>query len=399
MSANQAKLSVQSMCRVLDVSASGYYAWQGRAPSKRATQDTVLTERIRLLHAASDENYGSPNIHADLRDEGTRVGRKRVARLMKVAGLRGISRRRSFVVTTQRDRRQRPAPDLVNREFTADGPNQLWVADMTYIPTWAGFIYLAVVVDVWSRRIVGWSFSETMTSDLVLAALNMALELRKPEGVIHHSDQGSQYTSIAFGNRCKEMGVRPSMGTVGDAYDNAMAESVFASLECELIDRRSFKTKTEARLAVFTWIEAWYNPRRRHSAHGRISPINFERLHADKLHRAPSVPHGLPTAALGRIVASADRPPPWTYMDAPSLQGSLTLSASRRRLQTYIRPSIARSALALMECAGWLLNNSASSKLEVHARFDQPRSYLSCHQQSIAMQPVERISRVLRSTC
>ena len=180
---------------------------------------------------------------------------------------------------------------------------RLWVADMTYIPTWAGFIYLAVVVDVWSRRIVGWSFSETMTSDLVLAALNMALELRKPEGVIHHSDQGSQYTSIAFGNRCKEMGVRPSMGTVGDAYDNAMAESVFASLECELIDRRSFKTKTEARLAVFTWIEAWYNPRRRHSAHGRISPINFERLHADKLHRAPSVPHGLSTA--GPCVAGA----------------------------------------------------------------------------------------------
>ena len=136
------------MYRVLDVSASGYYAWQGRAPSKRATQDAVLTERIRLLHAAYDENCGSPNIHADLRDEGTRVGRKRVARLMRVAGLRGISRRRSFVITTQRARRQHPAPDLVNREFTADGPNQLWVADMTYIPTWAGFIYLAVVVDV-----------------------------------------------------------------------------------------------------------------------------------------------------------------------------------------------------------------------------------------------------------
>ena len=298
MSANQARLPVHTMCRVLDVSASGYYAWQDRAPSKRATQDAVLTERIRLLHGASDENYGSPNIHADLRDEGTRVGRKRVARLMRVAGLRGVSRRRSFVVTTQRDRRQRPSPDLVNREFTADGPNQLWVADMTYIPTWAGFIYLAVVVDVWSRRIVGWSFGETMTADLVLAALNMALELRKPESVIHHSDQGSQYTSIAFANRCKEMGVRPSMGTVGDAYDNAMAESVFASLECELIERRSFKTKTEARLAVFTWIEAWYNPRRRHSAHGRISPVNFERMHADKLHRTPSVQHGLPTAGL-----------------------------------------------------------------------------------------------------
>jgi putative transposase len=213
---------------------------------------------------------------------------------MRSAGLRGVSRRRAWVTTTRRDVRHRPAPDLVNREFTANGPNQLWVADMTYIPTWAGFIYLAVVVDVWSRRIVGWSFGETMTSELVLAALNMALELRKPDGVIHHSDQGSQYTSIAFGKRCKEMGVRPSMGTVGDAYDNAMAESVFASLECELIERRSFKTKTQARLAVFTWIEAWYNPRRRHSAHGRISPVNFERMHAEQL----SAEHGLPTAGL-----------------------------------------------------------------------------------------------------
>ena len=210
MSANQASLPVHTMCRVLDVSSSGYYEWHGRAPSRRASEDAVLIERIRLLHAASDENYGSPNIHADLRDEGTRVGRKRVARLMKAAGLRGVSRRRGFIVTTERDCRQRPAPDLVKREFIAQGPNQLWVADMTYIPTWAGFIYLAVVVDVWSRRIVGWSFGETMTAELVLAALNMALTLRKPEGVIHHSDQGSQYTSIAFGNRCKEMGVRLS---------------------------------------------------------------------------------------------------------------------------------------------------------------------------------------------
>ena len=179
---------------------------------------------------------------------------------------------------------------------------------MTYIPTWAGFIYLAVVVDVWSRRIVGWSFGETMTSELVLAALNMALELRKPDDVIHHSDQGSQYTSIAFGKRCKEMGVRPSMGTVGDAYDNAMAESVFASLECELIERRSFKTKTEARLAVFTWIEAWYNPRRRHSAHGRISPVNFERMHAEQL----SAQHGLPTAGLcvAGATPAVDNPAP-----------------------------------------------------------------------------------------
>jgi putative transposase len=299
MNANQATLPVHAMCRVLDVSCSGFYAWQARGPSRHSMQDAVLTERIRLLHAASDEIYGSPNIHAELRDEGTRVGRKRVARLMRQAGLRGVSRRRAFVVTTRRDPKQRPAPDLVNREFTAAGPNQLWVADMTYIPTWVGFIYLAIVVDVWSRRIVGWSFGETMTSDLVLAALNMALALRKPEAVIHHSDQGSQYTSIAFGKRCREMAVRPSMGTVGDAYDNAMAESVFASLECELIDRRRFKTKTEARLAVFTWIEAWYNPRRRHSAHGRVSPIDFERMQADRAdQRPPDAEHGLPTAGL-----------------------------------------------------------------------------------------------------
>ena len=185
------------------------------------------------------------------------VSRKRVARLMRQHGMRGISRRRSFTVTTRRDKAQRPAPDLVQRRFEAQGPNQLWVADMTYVPTWAGFIYLAVVLDAWSRRVVGWAIGETMSTELVLAALNMALQQRKPEAVIHHSDQGSQYTSVAFGERCNKMGVRPSMGSVGDAYDNAMAESFFASLECELIDRKSWQTKTEARLALFTWIEGW----------------------------------------------------------------------------------------------------------------------------------------------
>jgi putative transposase len=243
-------------------------------------EDAVLTERIRQIHVASDGNYGSPNIHAELRDEGTRVGRKRVARLMRSAKIRGVSRRRSFVVTTRRDPKQRPAPDLVKRRFVADGPNQLWVADMTYVPTWAGFVFLAIVLDVWSRRVVGWAIGEQMTSDLVLAALNMAYQQRRPITVIHHSDQGSQYTSVAFGQRCEKLGVRPSMGSVGDAYDNAMAESFFASLECELIDRRSFETKSQARLALFTYIEGWYNPRRRHSALGRISPANFERKHA-----------------------------------------------------------------------------------------------------------------------
>ncbi len=203
-----------------------------------------------------------------------------MARLMRRTGLHGVSRRRGFVVTTQRDPKQRPAPDLVNRSFVAAGPNRLWVADMTYVPTWAGFIYLAIVLDVWSRRIVGWAIGEQLTSELVLAALNMAIAQRRPAEVIHHSDQGSQYTSIAFGQRCAKLGVRPSMGSVGDAYDNAMAESFFASLECELIDRRSFQNKTEARLALFTYIEGWYNPRRRHSGLGRIAPAEFERRYA-----------------------------------------------------------------------------------------------------------------------
>ena len=282
MNANQADFPVRTLCRVLQVSPSGFYAWLDRPPSQRSLEDAVLTERIRAIHVASDEIYGSPNIHAELRDEGTHVGRKRVARLMRAAGLRGVSRRRGFVVTTKRDANQRPAPDLVKRQFVADAPNQLWVADMTYVPTWAGFLFLSIVLDVWSRRIVGWAIGEQMTADLVLAALNMAITQRRPKDVIHHSDQGSQYTSVAFGQRCAKMGVRPSMGSVGDAYDNAMAESFFASLECELLDRRSFQSKAEARLALFTYVEGWYNPRRRHSSLGRVSPINFERRNLDQ---------------------------------------------------------------------------------------------------------------------
>jgi hypothetical protein len=192
MNANQETYPVHAMCRVLGVSASGYYAWRCRAPSQRAIDNAVLTERIRRVHAESDSTYGMPRVRAELRDQGLAVSRKRVARLMRWHGIRGVSRRRAWCVTTKRDKRQRPAPDLVERKFTADGPNQLWVADMTYVPTWAGFIYLAVVLDVWSRRVVGWAIGEQMTTELVLTALNMALQQRKPDGVIHHSDQGAQ---------------------------------------------------------------------------------------------------------------------------------------------------------------------------------------------------------------
>ena len=275
MTANQAAYPVQLMSQTLGVSRSGFYAHQHRPPSNRTVEDKLITDKIVSLHKASDETYGVPRIHADLSDEGFKIGRKRVERLMKAKGLRGVSRRK-FVVTTKRDPRVRPAKDLVDRNFYADAPNVLWVADITYVPTWAGFMYLAVVLDAYSRRIVGWAMGNDQRAGLVIDAMNMALTQRKPSNVIHHSDQGSQYTSVAFGLRCKEMGVRPSMGSVGDCYDNPMCESFFATLECELLDRRKFETKAQARIACFQFIEGWYNPSRRHSALGYKSPMNFE---------------------------------------------------------------------------------------------------------------------------
>ena len=275
---NQADYPIATMCRLLGVSASGYYAWRDRRASARAQGDASLLTRIKAIHAASRRTYGAPRIHAELADAEIFVGRKRVARLMRAAGLAGVSRRKG-VQTTRRDEAARPAPDLVERDFTADAPDRLWVADITYISTWAGFLYLAVVLDAFSRRIVGWAMATHLRTSLVLDALDMALAQRRPEGVIHHSDQGSQYTSIAFGRRCREAGVRPSMGSVGDCYDNALCESFFATLECELLDRHRFPTQAEARMAVFEFIEGWYNPRRRHSSIGYLSPINYERKH------------------------------------------------------------------------------------------------------------------------
>jgi len=276
VSENRAVHAIATMCRVLEVSPSGYYAWQSRSPSKRAVKDAVLQADIEAIHRRSRATYGVPRVHAELRAEGTCVGRKRVARLMRRAGLEGASRRKK-IWTTQRDRDARPAPDLVERDFSSDGPDRLWVADITYIPTWSGFLYLAVVLDAWSRKIVGWAMATHLRTELVLDALNMALEQRRGEDVIHHSDQGCQYTSIAFGLRCKEAGVRPSMGSVADCYDNAMCESFFATLECELLDRKALRTQAEARMAVFDFIEGWYNPRRRHSALDYMSPNEYER--------------------------------------------------------------------------------------------------------------------------
>jgi len=278
MSANQAEFPIAAMARVLGVSASGYHAWRSRPPSARAVEDKMLMKTVRTVHAISRETYGSPRIHAELRATGHRHGRKRIARLMRAAALTGASRRRKGATTTRRDKEARPAPDLVDRDFNAVGPNRLWVADITFVPTANGFMYLAVVLDAWSRKIVGWSMANHLRTELVLDALEMAIGQRRPGDVIHHSDQGSQYTSLAFGGRCLEAGVRPSMGSVGDAYDNAMCESFFATLECELLERRRFASQAEAKMACFSFIEGWYNPVRLHSALGYRSPMAYEAM-------------------------------------------------------------------------------------------------------------------------
>lgn len=308
MSRNRAVYPVAMMCRLLGVSPSGFYAWARRQPSQHAQGDARLAQEILAAHADSKGTYGVPRIQVELAERGIRTSRKRIARLMRAEGLAGVSRRRG-VRTTVRDG-ARQAPDLVDRNFTAEAPNRLWVADITYVPTWAGFLYLAVVLDVFSRRIVGWSMAAMLKTELVLDALNMALWRRRPLGVIHHSDQGSQYTSIDFGNRCRKAGVRPSMGSVGDCYDNAMCESFFATLECELLERTRFSTHAEARIAIFEFIEGFYNPRRRHSGIGYLAPVEFERRWAERtlaLVQPPFEP-GLPQQA-AVLTAVKDKPP------------------------------------------------------------------------------------------
>jgi len=276
--ANQADFPLSVLCTTLKVSRSGYYAWRQREPSSRDREDAALEDQIMAIHAASGRSYGVRRVRAELRlGRGLHVGRDRVRRLMRKAELKTITRRR-FVKTTQRDAMRQPAPDLVKRNFTSDAPNRLWVGDITYIPTLSGFLFLAVIIDVFSRRVVGWSMATHMRSELVESALEMAIRQRGAHGVIHHSDQGSQYTSFAFGRHCKNAGISLSMGSVGDCYDNALCESFFASLECELLHVARFENPNHARKIVFSWIEGWYNTRRRHSALGYLAPIAFERL-------------------------------------------------------------------------------------------------------------------------
>jgi putative transposase len=270
--------SVPLMCRVLGVSRSGYYAWRFQPSSVRRLSDTALNGRIERIHRDSRGIYGAPRIHAQLRAEGVRLGNKRVGRLMREVGLEGCHRRRKKTPrTTLADPRAVPAPDLVERNFAPEATNKLWVADISYLPTQEGFDYLAFVLDAYSRRCVGWAMADHLRAELVTDALEMALGRTGPApGLIHHSDRGSQYTSVAFGQRLAEAGAVPSMGSVADPYDNALAESFVATLKRELVERVSWPTRQSVRSALFEFIEVFYNRRRLHSALGYRSPAEYE---------------------------------------------------------------------------------------------------------------------------
>jgi putative transposase len=274
--AEKAGFPISLLCKVLKVSRSGYYAWKERAPSKRSREDAALLQKIVEVHHRSRHTYGYPRVHAELRALGVNCGRRRVARLMRRGGLKGCLRgaRKS---TTRRDPNAVAAPHLVGRNFAASTPDRLWTADIRYVPTEEGFLYLSFVLDAYSRRLVGWSMAAHLRTELVIDALRMALWRRKPaSGLIHHSDRGVQYTALSFGKRLEEAGIAPSMGRAGSALDNAMAESFVSTLKCELVHRHRFPTREAARVAIFEYIEGFYNRVRRHSSLGYESPSDYE---------------------------------------------------------------------------------------------------------------------------
>ncbi len=267
----------RAMCRVMEVSHSGFYEWLSRAPSRRQRENLRLGERIRASFEASDRTYGSPRVWRDLHDWGETCSRKRVARLMRAAGLQARRKRRR----SPTDGGLRPehgiAANTLGRQFKADAPNRKWVADFTYIWTAEGWLFVAAVLDLYSRRIVGWSMSGSMSSRLVSDALLMALWRRgSPAGLLHHSDQGSQYTSEAFQRLLSDHGIVCSMSRRGECWDNAAMESFFSSLKTERTNRKHYATRDEARADVFDYVERFYNPRRRHSTLGYLSPLQFE---------------------------------------------------------------------------------------------------------------------------
>ena len=280
IAAERAQHSVALLCRVLRVSTSGFYAWLQRPPSARARADAALTAEIRAIHQESRQTYGAPRVRAELRARGQAVARKRVARLMRTAGLAGRGRR-PFRRTTIADPAVQ-APDLVQRQFRPAAPDRLWLADITYVRTWEGWLYLAVILDAYSRRIVGWALADHLRTELATAALRMALATRRPgPGLIHHSDRGCQYTAAADAARLDAHGIAQSLGRPGTCWDNAVPESFFATLKVELVYRHVWPTKREARTAIFEFIEGFYNRRRRHSTLGYLSPIDFEARHQE----------------------------------------------------------------------------------------------------------------------
>jgi len=277
IAAEKANYPVSLMCRTLGVGRSGFHAWERRPPSDRALHDAWLTEKIKAIHADSRGTYGAPRVHAELAlEHGVRVGRKRVERLMAAAGLEGIPVPRK-TRTTIRVAGVRCAPDLVERDFDPDAPDRLWCADITHLHSWEGTLYLASVLDCFSRLIVGWAMADHMRLELVEGAVQMAVDRRRPgPGLIHHSDHGSQYTAVIFGQRCQQLGIDISMGSIGDCYDNAVCEAFHATLKRELVHRRPWPTRAELKTAVFDYIEAFYNTRRRHSTIAYRSPAEHD---------------------------------------------------------------------------------------------------------------------------
>ena len=272
----KAAFPIRLLCRTLHVSRAGFYAWQARPPAGRVQADERLAVEIAAIHAESRQRYGSPRIHAELRDRGCRTGRKRVARLMRVHGLAG-RRRRRFRVTTQSRHPFPVAPNVLARQFARAAPDQAWVTDITYIPTGEGWLYLAVILDLCSRFAVGWALSERITDGLTLDALEMALGRRRPpSGLLHHSDRGSQYASGGYQRVLAQHGIVCSMSRRGNCWDNAVAESFFATLKVELVHDAAWLTRAAARRDLFEYLEPFYNGRRRHSALGYLSPRAFE---------------------------------------------------------------------------------------------------------------------------
>jgi putative transposase len=276
---HRGEFPVRLMCRVVVVSPAGFYAWCRRSPSGRAMADEVLMARVRIVHQESDETYGAPRVHRELRGEGLRVSRKRIARLMRAGSLVG-RRPTRWVRTTDSTHEQPIAPNLLERRFDVHGireRDRVWVSDISYVATREGWLYLAVILDLASRRVVGWAMRETLHGALALGALRMALAARHPAaGLVHHSDRGAQYASAEYRALLDAHGIQASMSRTGDCWDNAVAESFFATLKVEVLDRYRWVTRAAARHAIFRYIETWYNPRRRHSTLGYLSPVHYE---------------------------------------------------------------------------------------------------------------------------